>query len=103
MELSSSVNPLPERLEQTAREIASDLYACIDDLAKQWHERMAAVPELAPWNRPELRDVSVQNARLDIGRELAGLINGRSLPAACPEEVTDSARLSVAMEFPLWA
>jgi hypothetical protein len=101
--LLDSVNPLPERLERVAREIAEELGSRIDELAEQWYQRMVALPELAHWALPELRETGLENARSDIGREIAGLIAGRSLPESSPGEVIESARLAESSGFPLWA
>lgn len=73
------------------------------ELAEQWYERMAAIPELERWTVPEQRADSIENACNDIGREVAGLIGGRTLPRTCPQEVVDSARIAAASGFPLWA
>jgi hypothetical protein len=64
---------------------------------------MAAIPELERWGPPEMREGSLENARWDIGREIAGLLDGRAVPDSCPQEVIDSAQLVVASGFPLWA
>jgi hypothetical protein len=64
---------------------------------------MRAFPELEPWTNADGRTGGLANARSDIGREIAGLLDDRRLPAECPQEVTDSARLAVATGFPLWA
>jgi hypothetical protein len=102
-ELSLSVNPLPDRLEAIAREIALDMQANIEDLARGWYDRMAAVSELARWAAPELKEIGLANARVDIGREVAGLVDGRQLPSECPPEISLSARLGASMNYPLWA
>ena len=101
--MSLSVNPLPERLEVIAREIALDMRAHIDDLAHGWYDRMVAVPELARWAAPELRELGLRNARIDIGREVDGLVDARRLPSVCPPEVIDSARIGASVDYPLWA
>lgn len=64
---------------------------------------MFAEPELAPFAQAELREPGLANARSDIGRELAALLDGCRLPVACPGEVAVSARLAVEHDFPLWA
>lgn len=64
---------------------------------------MAAIPELKRWTVPDQRQASIENARREIGREIAGLIDGRLLPVDCPREITDSAQLAVDSGFPLWA
>ncbi len=87
----------------TAREIALDMQAHLVELAEGWYDRMVVVPELARWAAPELKELGLHNARLDIGREVEGLVNGRRLPSECPSEVIDSARLGVSMNYPLWA
>lgn len=103
MDLSLSVNPLPERLEVIAHEIALDMQAHIAELAEGWYERMVGVPELARWAAPELKELGLHNARLDIGREVDGLVDARRLPSECPSEVIESARLGASMDYPLWA
>jgi hypothetical protein len=103
LELFLSVNPLPERLERVAREIAVELQSQLDQLAERWYARMTSQPELERWAVPELRRGGVENARRDIGRELAGLQEGRALPVSAPREVIDSARLAETSGLPLWA
>jgi hypothetical protein len=101
--LAGSVNPLPERLEPLAVEISAELSAGLPELAERWYESMAQIPQLVSWRRPEVREVVLPTARSDIARELRALAEGRSLPASCPEEVLQSARLAALSGLPLWA
>jgi hypothetical protein len=64
---------------------------------------MTSNPELEPWTVPQQREGAIENARRDIGRELAALGEGRTLPVSCPQEVIESARLAEPYGFPLWA
>jgi GGDEF-like domain/PucR C-terminal helix-turn-helix domain len=101
--LSLSVNPLPNRLDRIAHELGRELQLEVGRLSELWYERMAATPELERWLSLEVREGSLENARRDIGREIAGLLDGRTLPDSCPQEVIDSAQLAAASGFPLWA
>lgn len=75
----------------------------LDQLALAWYEQTLPIPDLAAWAAPEFREIALQNARLDIGRELIGLAEGRSLPTECPPEIVVSAELAVNTGYPLWA
>ncbi len=101
--MSESVNPLPEDLEVIALEIAVGIRRSLEQLTEGWYQRMASIPQLVSWRRPEVRAIVLPHARIDIGRELEGLVNGRKLPSTCPAEVVESARLAAANGLPLWA
>jgi hypothetical protein len=84
-------------------EIAGELQSQLDELAERWYEEMATIPELEPWADPELREGGIENARHEIGRELAGLCEDRTLPVSRPQELVDSALMAEATGLPLWA
>jgi hypothetical protein len=94
---------LPDRLETVAFEIAVEIRGSLEQLAERWYRRMAEVPELVSWRRSDVRAVVLPHARIDIGRELDGLVNRRELPSSCPAEVIESARLAAVNGLPLWA
>jgi hypothetical protein len=62
---------------------------------------MWAEPDYASWARDDLREVARANAERDIGREVDCLLDGRTLPTSCPDEVAASARLAASLAFPL--
>lgn len=101
--MSEAVNSLPDDLEAVALEIATEISRLLEQLAERWYQRMATVPQLVSWQRPEVRAVVLPHARIDIGRELGGLTNRRALPSTCPPEVIESARLAAVNGLPLWA
>jgi len=83
--------------------IAVEMTRRLDEIVDDFLDRLWEEPEMAPWARPELRDAALANARQDIGAELRAMREGMMIPVACPAEVTTSARMAVAMGFPLWA
>jgi diguanylate cyclase with GGDEF domain/PucR-like helix-turn-helix protein len=88
-------------LDAAARRAAELVLDRLDELAEGWLERMWTDPDYQDWARPEVRQTTLDNARRDIGREVAALVDGFALPLSCPEEVADSARLAVSWGFPL--
>ncbi len=86
-----------------ALEIASEIRRSLEPLAERWYQRMAAIPQLVSWRRSDVRAVVLPHARIDIARELDGLLNGRELPSTCPAEVLESAHLAAVNGLPLWA
>jgi hypothetical protein len=95
------VRPDGISIDTSARRAAQLVLDRLDDLAEGWVERMWTEPDYAEWARAEVRQTTLDNARSDIGRELAALVDGFALPVSCPEEVADSARLAVSWGFPL--
>lgn len=96
--MSETVNA---ELEALAHRAAMIVAAGLDELAEAWYARMEQDPSIrAPATERE-REVVLDNARRDIGREVAALLDGFALPVACPPEIAESARLAVASAFPL--
>ena len=86
----------------TASRRAGELVAeRLDEIVEDWLERMWADPDYSDWATPEALEPTRANARRDIGREVAALLEGFALPVSCPEEVANSARYAASTGFPL--
>src|SRR5918998_977374 len=88
-------------VEASARRAADSVAARLGDLVDAWLAEMWADPDYASWARDDLLDVARTNAERDIGRQVRALLADRTLPATCPDEVGESARLAASLGFPL--
>ena len=95
--MSSGLEALQTEVERAAESVFSRL----DQLVEEWLDEMWADPDYADWARPEMREPARENARHDIGREVAALRDGRTLPISCPEEVSASGAMAARNDFPL--
>jgi hypothetical protein len=94
-------DPDDPRLDAAAALAAAAVGERLDEIVDDFLRAVVEVDEAEPWRLPETFEPARQNARRDIGREVAALEAGGRLPRECPEEVRLSAEMAVAYGMPL--